>query len=217
MKKTIITACISALLMQQAYAEFGEWTRNQRSTPAPQNTPKPQETVTPSQTQQTPARTEPVTTPQQTVSAPQPTPKAPVQVEQPRPVARTPVTQTPPVTSADLSGSNINPDQLNQYLKQSMALANPGQNTKMNPKHTLALATLNGVLVGTATEIMEGGKSSIGPGEIAKAIGCINSYQNPELSARASQVLMRHSQMAGMERLLENVPKIGSSYTAKCG
>lgn len=220
MKRTIITACAFVLLMEQAYADFAEWTRNNRTQPAAeQATPKPESTVKEKE-EASPAAVK--TNPAPVRTAPTPILTAPpkaapvIQAEQPRPIAPRPV--TPASTySAPATGAGINPDHLTSYIKNSVALVNNDRNKKMEPKHFLALNMLNGVLIATAAEIMENGKAISGGKEIANAIGCINSYKSSELFAQAQQVLNKHREVPGLGGVIDSTPKIGSGHIAKCG
>lgn len=121
------------------------------------------------------------------------------------------------IQTQNTSGRAANTDQIISYINYAATLQDNQVFRALKPEYQSAMTMLNGFLMAVGSEMLEGQASIESQRELAKAIGCINSYRSETLSGLANKLINQHASMAPIGRVLQSSPKINSTYTHQCG
>lgn len=114
------------------------------------------------------------------------------------------------------AGQGVNVERLMAYIDSASNIIKSDRYKADGSAHHTALLVLHGSLLSIGSEALSGMVSVESQRELAKAIGCVNTYRSERLSRSATEIINQHSSMVSIGGVLQSAPKINSSYTHKC-
>lgn len=232
-KKNILFGFLTVCIAGVAHANLAELTRNSvQDLPRYQNQKSTVEDKGESVKADTAEKNNLATNPSPPTSTTQNQKKEPVkeqvlnqpQASKPNPVDQTvtriqPSTYNPASIAAQNQGyssQNVNMERLMAYMETVGSITSGERVKGLSATFQVALNALHGALVMVGSETFTGMISIESQRELAKAIGCINSYRSERLSSAAAYTINQHTNLVPIGGVVNSAPKINSSYTHKC-